>query len=238
MRLPVAGIIGATAMAAACIAVTASAATVTGSPADQARVARYLPIAQSYWPASACAGREVINVIAAEAIVLPDSGERGRGWGVQATCTASIIDTLSDAWLCTVLAHELGHLAGHPHTEEGFMSAGGGRVPTPECRKSAALATERARSYRRAASKSHRAAIARSMGFPARCITVWITNADAQGSWALVRPDAQSGPCPPWSGLLLLRRRSSTWSEAWQGPNVTCPLPVPARVQSDLGLCG
>lgn len=238
MRPSVFGLLGAAVMVAALLAVPAGATTILGSASDQARAALYLPTAQSYWPASGCAGREVINIIAADAVEIPGSGERGRGWGDQATCTATVIDTLSDAWLCTVLAHELGHLAGRTHTTDGFMSAGGGRVPTRECRTAAALATQRARSYRWVATRSQRAAIARGMGFPAGCISVWISNADVRGSWALVRPDANAGACPAWTGLLLLRRQRGGWTEAWQGPRVTCPLSIPARVQGDLGLCG
>lgn len=238
MRRAILGLLGATVMVAGLAAVPAGATTVLGTASDQARVAIYLPTAQSYWPASGCAGREVINVIAADAVEIPGTGERGRGWGDQPTCTATLIDTLSDAWLCTVLAHELGHLAGQSHTAEGFMSAGGGRVPTRECRAAAALATERARSYRRPATTTQRAAIARGVGFPAGCISVWISNADVRGSWALVRPKADAHVCPAWTGLLLLRRQPGGWTEAWQGPRVDCPLSIPARVQGDLGLCG
>jgi len=217
----------------------ANATTILGSALDQTRIGLYLPTAQAYWPTSGCTGREVINVVAADAVQIPDSTDRGRGFADQATCTATVIDTLSDAWLCTVLAHELGHLAGQVHTPDGFMSAGGGRVATGECRTAARLATDRNRSFRRVAVRAERAEVARDMAFPAGCISVWISNADVHGSWALVRPSGSpGGVCPAWTGVLLLRRARGEWSEAWQGQGVTCPLAIPPRVQSDLGLCG
>jgi hypothetical protein len=220
------------------LAVPASAATVSGTPADQARVQRYLPIAQAYWPGSGCAGREAIDVVEADSLILPDEGERGRGWAAQATCSVTLIDTLTDAWLCTVLAHELGHLAGRQHTELGFMSAGGGRVPTAECLSAAAVPTSRARSRRRAPTRPERAGIARAMGMPGRCLTAWVSAADRPRLWALIRRRDLTA-CPQWNTQVVMRRRAGWWYPVWQGSTTAaCPiLRVPAAVQSDLRLC-
>jgi hypothetical protein len=89
---------------------------------DGARLERFLPLARDAWPGSPCAGREVVHVgadesLTAEAAALaPGPGERLEGMAAPASCEVWLAAGLSAQRFCTVLTHELGHLAGRAHT--------------------------------------------------------------------------------------------------------------------------
>jgi hypothetical protein len=89
---------------------------------DGARLERFLPLARDAWPGSPCAGREVVHVgaddsLAAEVAGLaPGPGQTLEGMAAPATCEVWLAAGLSAQRFCTVLVHELGHLAGREHT--------------------------------------------------------------------------------------------------------------------------
>jgi hypothetical protein len=115
----------------------------TRPPADDgARLARFLPIARAAWPASPCAGREVVHLgaagpLAAEAPRVTGS-ERAMldGMAGPATCEVWMSGNLSALTFCTVLVHEFGHLAGHGHSPApGDVMNGEGDVSYRPCER-------------------------------------------------------------------------------------------------------
>jgi hypothetical protein len=103
---------------------------------SQQVAAAAVPIARRAWPGSRCAGRERVTVdnrgLAAEArregLI---RGQRFLGYAVGAPflrhrrsedCLVIVRAGMSPQRLCSVLAHEFGHLAGRRHTRTGIMA--------------------------------------------------------------------------------------------------------------------
>jgi hypothetical protein len=129
---------------AAC-AVVPPARAGTAPPADDAgRLARFLPIARAAWPDSPCAEREVVHLasdveLRTEAPAIAGPGEALNGMAAPATCEIWLATGLSDYTFCTVLVHELGHLAGHAHTTiSGDVMNGSGDIAYAPCESRAA----------------------------------------------------------------------------------------------------
>jgi hypothetical protein len=105
-----------------CVAAPAADAWTEPPEDDGARLERFLALAREAFSGSPCAGREVVHVradasLAAEARTLaPRPGETLEGMAAPATCEVWLAAGLSAQRFCTVLVHELGHLAGRPHT--------------------------------------------------------------------------------------------------------------------------
>lgn len=97
---------------------------------EEAKLAAYLGVARSYWPGSRCAGRETVRLRAEGQIAQWRPDRPGaQGIALVDTCEALISGGLSRGGFCSVLAHELGHLAGHEHTPAG-TSVMSPEVPT------------------------------------------------------------------------------------------------------------
>lgn len=88
---------------------------------DVQRLASFLPIAQAAWPGSPCAGHEQIllnddaelDALAPRVGVRPDGVANDPG-----PCDIGISSGLTDYTFCVVLTHELGHIAGEPHSTD------------------------------------------------------------------------------------------------------------------------
>jgi hypothetical protein len=115
----------------------------TPPPADDAaRLAAYLPMAQAAWAGSPCAGREVVHLKAdtalrAEAPLLTGlaSGMLD-GMAAPTTCEVWMAGDLDALTFCTVLVHEIGHLAGREHTAvPGDVMNGDGDAGHAPCRR-------------------------------------------------------------------------------------------------------
>lgn len=152
---------------------------------DGSKLAAYLPIARAAWPASPCAGHEVVHVnadrwLAAQAVrrhSLPMAG-----YSSAATCTTWIASRLGRRVFCDTLTHELGHLAGYGHTDDpsarhpdgpmqlAVMFSVGGNYPP--CDDAIAAAANTARTALASAGWvaqcGESACIARRRGSPAR----------------------------------------------------------------------
>jgi hypothetical protein len=113
----------------------------TAPPGDDAgRLAAFLPIARAAWPASPCAGREVGHVAgdaALRAQAPAPTGHTGdvlNGMAAPATCEVWLAARMSARTFCTVLVHELGHLAGREHSAAaGDIMNGEGDIEWPAC---------------------------------------------------------------------------------------------------------
>jgi hypothetical protein len=109
---------------------------------DGARLARWLPLARAAWPGSPCAGREVVHLradadLAAEAPSLaPNAVAPLQGMAAPSSCEAWIAAGLSPLRFCTVLVHEVGHLAGRDHTAgAGDVMNGAGDIGHEPCER-------------------------------------------------------------------------------------------------------
>jgi hypothetical protein len=107
---------------------------------DGARLAQFLPLARAAWPGSPCAGREAIHLhadgaLAAEAPVLTGNFHDALdGMAAPSTCEVWVSSGLSAGKFCTVLVHELGHLAGRPHADTpGDVMNGNGDIDFEPC---------------------------------------------------------------------------------------------------------
>ena len=96
----------------------------TAPPSDDAaRLAEFLPLARAAWPGSPCAGRETIHVhadaaLADEApVVTGNLHDALDGMAAPSTCEVWLSGGLAAGRFCTVLVHEMGHLAGRGHTD-------------------------------------------------------------------------------------------------------------------------
>ncbi|HEX2102611.1 MAG TPA: hypothetical protein VHF51_03105 [Solirubrobacteraceae bacterium] len=113
----------------------------TAPPADDpGRVAAFLPIARAAWPGSPCAGREVVHLagdaaLRAQAPALTGhSGDVLNGMAAPQTCEVWLTSGMTARTFCTVLVHELGHLAGHEHSPTpGDIMNGEGDIDWPAC---------------------------------------------------------------------------------------------------------
>jgi matrixin len=117
-----------------------STAHATAQPAnDSARLTRFLPIARAAWPGSPCAGREVVHltgddVLRAAAPAVAGPGEALNGMAEPQTCEVWLASAMSSRTFCTVLVHELGHLAGRDHTATpGDIMNGAGDIDWAPC---------------------------------------------------------------------------------------------------------
>jgi hypothetical protein len=124
---------------AACAAVPATHALAQAPPADAARLAQFLPIARAAWPGSPCAGREAVHLsgdaaLRAQAPAIAGPGEALNGMAEPATCEVWLSSTMTARTFCTVLVHELGHLAGREHTTApGDVMNGAGDIDYAPC---------------------------------------------------------------------------------------------------------
>jgi len=119
------------------ILLAAIAATLLGGPAAGAEVIpvsqisagdmqRAVAIAEAHWPANPCTGLTTVTLVdEATATTLTGVSHRPAGYayigsGLVGDCRVYLVacDDLTLAWVCTVLAHELGHVLGHAHTDE------------------------------------------------------------------------------------------------------------------------
>ena len=149
---------------AVCAATTAHA--VAQAPAaDTARLAQFLPIARAAWPGSPCAGREQVHLggdiaLRAAAPSVAGSGEALNGMATVATCEVWLSAEMDARTFCTVLVHELGHLAGRDHvTTRGDVMNGEGDIDWPACdRATDPPATERVEGELRSVLPAPRAA--------------------------------------------------------------------------------
>jgi len=152
-------------LVAACIAGPAALAFGQSAAVDAARVQRFLPIARAAWPGSPCAGRESIHVagdtaLRAQATALAGPGESLNGMAEPDTCEVWLAGDLTARTFCTVLVHELGHLAGRAHTTTpGDVMNGAGDIDWPPCdRATESPAAEQVRDELRSVLPAPRAA--------------------------------------------------------------------------------
>jgi hypothetical protein len=108
---------------------------------DAARLAAYLPIARAAWTGSPCAGREVVHlqadaVLRAEAPGITGSaGSVLDGMAAPTICEVWLAGDLDPLTFCTVLVHEIGHLAGREHNAvAGDVLNGDGNLGWEPCR--------------------------------------------------------------------------------------------------------
>jgi hypothetical protein len=124
---------------AACAAVPATHALAQAPTADAARLAQFLPIARAAWPGSPCTGREAVHLsgdaaLRAQAPAIAGPGEALNGMAEPATCEVWLSSTMTARTFCTVLVHELGHLAGREHTTQpGDVMNGAGDIDYGPC---------------------------------------------------------------------------------------------------------
>ena len=130
----------------------AAGAAVPASPAlaqtpaagDAARLAQFLPVARAAWPGSPCAGREAIHLagdatLRAQAPAVAGPGEALNGMAEPDTCEVWLASGMTPRTFCTVLVHELGHLAGRAHTTTpGDVMNGAGDIDWPACDRATA----------------------------------------------------------------------------------------------------
>jgi hypothetical protein len=106
---------------------------------DSARLAQFLPIARAAWPGSPCAGRETVHLagdtaLRAQAPAIAGPGEALNGMAEPQTCEVWLSSTMTERTFCTVLVHELGHLAGREHTATpGDVMNGAGDLDYAPC---------------------------------------------------------------------------------------------------------
>jgi Homeodomain-like domain-containing protein len=103
------------------LAMTAPAGASWPAPlTDEAKLAAYLPIARASWPGSPCQGREVVHLRADAELAADDAIDHvdSYGRGIPDTCEVFLHSNLGALGFCSVLAHELGHLAGYGHTDD------------------------------------------------------------------------------------------------------------------------
>lgn len=103
-------------------------AGLTPPPATEAgKLQAALDIARGYWTGSPCAGREVVHLTADDQLTATHS-DGALGMADAASCTVWIRAGQTPAGFCYTLAHELGHLAGRDHVEDGSVMGAG--IPT------------------------------------------------------------------------------------------------------------
>jgi hypothetical protein len=127
------------ALIGACVVVLPARAATPAPADDAARLSRFLPLARAAWPGSPCAGREVVHlagdaVLRAEAPAIAGPGEALNGMAAPDTCEVWLASGMSARTFCTVLVHELGHLAGRGHTDvPGDVMDGNGDIDYAPC---------------------------------------------------------------------------------------------------------
>ena len=100
------------------------AGLVAPAATEDGKLQAALAVARSYWPDSPCAGREVVH-LAADGQITATHTDDTLGMADAATCTVWVRGGQTHAGFCYVLAHELGHLAGRGHAEDGSVMGAG-----------------------------------------------------------------------------------------------------------------
>lgn len=104
----------------AAIVLTTGTATAAFAPADSyPQLGQVLPIARAAWPDSPCRDREMISIEPAP-LTNPVSGNHTLGIAWPGTCNLQLEDSLlaQPELMCWVVTHEMGHLAGLPHSTD------------------------------------------------------------------------------------------------------------------------
>jgi hypothetical protein len=125
---------------ALCVAAPMARAYTLPPDDDPGRLAAFLPLARAAWPGSPCAGREVVH-LAGDAVLRSQApaltGQTGdvlNGMASPQTCEIWLTSGMTARTFCTVLVHELGHLAGREHTTvSGDIMNADGDIDWPAC---------------------------------------------------------------------------------------------------------
>jgi hypothetical protein len=127
---------------AACVAVPPAHAWTAPPADDPGRLAAFLPVARAAWPHSPCAGREAVHLAADAALrvhapaLTGHAGDVLNGMAAPETCEIWLASGMTARTFCTVLVHELGHLAGREHTAApGDIMNGEGDIEWPVCER-------------------------------------------------------------------------------------------------------
>jgi hypothetical protein len=167
---------------AVCVAVPTANAWTPPPDDDPGRLTAFLPIARAAWPASPCAGREVVHLagdaaLRAQAPALTGhTGDVLNGMAAPQTCEIWLATGMTARTFCTVLVHELGHLAGREHTTAvGDVMNGAGDIDWPACNRAttptaAAMVEEELRSVLPAPAAAWRISCGRKRGSERRCV--------------------------------------------------------------------
>lgn len=92
---------------------------------------------------------------------------------------------------------------------------------------------------RRAPTRTERAAIAATIGVPARCVTIWVAT-KGPGRYASLWRREHATRCSAFAGdgVVVLRRRDGVWRSVFENAGYDCPVDgIPLAVQRDLRVC-
>jgi hypothetical protein len=167
---------------AVCAAVPTAYAWTPPPDDDPGRLAAFLPIARAAWPGSPCAGREVVHLggddaLRAQAPALTGhTGDVLNGMAAPQTCELWLTSGMTARTFCTVLVHELAHLAGLEHTTTaGDIMNGEGDIAWPACDRAtvppvSAMVEEEVRSVLPAPAAAWKIACGSKRGAERRCV--------------------------------------------------------------------
>jgi hypothetical protein len=167
---------------AVCVAVPAAHAWTPPPDDDAGRLTAFLPLARAAWPGSPCAGREVVHLagdaaLRSQSVALTGhSGDVLNGMAAPQTCEVWLATGMTARTFCTVLVHELGHLAGREHSATaGDVMNGEGDIDWPACDRAAtptitALVDDELRSLLPAPAAAWRITCGPKHGSERRCV--------------------------------------------------------------------
>lgn len=85
-------------------------------------LAEAVAVAAMHWPASPCHGRERVVLVSVAKMDRVSTTPRSWGWAIGPRCTVLValqrVPHASTRYLCRMLVHEFGHLAGLEHTSD------------------------------------------------------------------------------------------------------------------------